>query len=51
MNLNVESWNKFKVSDIFNTFINGKGLTEQEIKDNPGHLVAVQSSSDSYYFP
>lgn len=47
MNLNVESWNKFKVSDIFNTFINGKGLTEQEIKDNPGHLVAVQSSSEN----
>lgn len=47
MNLNVESWNKFKVSDIFNPFINGKGLTEQEIKDNPGHLVAVQSSSEN----
>lgn len=47
MNLNVDSWSKYKVSDIFNFFINGKGLTEQEIKDNPGKLVAVQSSSEN----
>lgn len=47
MNLDTEKWCKFKVSDIFNPFINGKGITEQEIKDNPGHLVAVQSSSEN----
>ena len=41
------SWKKKKVSDIFKPFISGKGLTEQEIKDNPGNLVAVQSSSDN----
>lgn len=45
MNLNMEQWEKFKISDIFYPFINGKGITEQEIKDNPGRLAAVQSSS------
>ena len=34
MNLNMEQWEKFKISDIFYPFINGKGITEQEIKDN-----------------
>ena len=47
MNLNTENWKKFKVSDIFNPFINGKGLTKQEIEDNPGNLAAVQSSSEN----
>lgn len=47
MNLNIDRWNKFKVSDIFNPFINGKGLTEQEITDNPGQLAAIQSSSEN----
>ena len=47
MNLSIDGWGKFKVSDIFEPFINGKGLTEQEIKDNPGQLVAIQSSSEN----
>lgn len=47
MKLNTNTWTRFKISDIFNPFINGKGMTEQEIKDNPGKLVAVQSSSDN----
>lgn len=47
MNLNVHSWTKYKVSDIFYDFINGKGITEQEIIDNPGDLIAVQSSSEN----
>ena len=47
MNLNVDKWSKYKVSDIFYDFINGKGITEQEIKDNPGDLIAVQSSSEN----
>lgn len=47
MNLSIDEWSKFKVSDIFEPFINGKGLTEQEIKDNPGQLAAIQSSSEN----
>lgn len=47
MNLNTETWKKFKVLDVFEPFINGKGLTKQEIEDNPGKLVAVQSSSEN----
>ena len=47
MKLNVNSWYKYKLSDIFCPFVNGKGITEQEIKDHPGKLAAVQSSSDN----
>lgn len=46
MNLNIENWKRFRISDIFYPFINGKGITEQEIKDNPGRLAAIQSSSE-----
>lgn len=45
MNLNVKEWKEYKVIDIFYPFINGKGITDREIRDNPGKLVAVQSSS------
>lgn len=47
MNLNMENWKNFRISEIFFKFINGKGITEQEIKDNPGSLAAVQSSSEN----
>ena len=47
MNLNIEEWKEYAVSDIFYPFINGKGITDREIKDNPGKLVAVQSSSEN----
>lgn len=47
MNLDIQQWKSFKVSDIFQPFINGKGITVQEIRDNPGTLAAIQSSSDN----
>ena len=40
--INVSSWRKFKIQDIFN-IINGKGITKDEIEENPGNLPAVQS--------
>ena len=43
----INEWRLFKVSQVFKPFINGIGLTEQEIIDNPGDLAAVQSSSDN----
>ena len=46
MSLNTEHWKKFRISDIFCPFINGRGITEQEIEDNPGKLAAIQSSSE-----
>lgn len=47
MKLNTDKWKEYKISDIFYPFINGKGITDREIKENPGKLVAVQSSSDN----
>ncbi|MCI9381766.1 MAG: hypothetical protein HFG88_12165 [Dorea sp.] len=47
MNLNIGNWERFRISDIFYPFINGKGITEREIKDNPGRLAAIQSSSEN----
>ena len=47
MNLDTRNWENFKISDIFLPFINGKGITEQEIIDNPGKLAAIQSSSEN----
>ena len=47
MSLNTEHWKKFRISDIFCPFINGRGITEQEIEDNPGKLAAIQSSSEN----
>ena len=47
MNLEINKWGCFKMSDIFLPFINGKGITEEEIKDNPGDLIAIQSSTEN----
>ena len=47
MNLNIGNWERFRIFDIFYPFINGKGITEREIKDNPGRLAATQSSSEN----
>ncbi|MBO4856104.1 MAG: restriction endonuclease subunit S [Bacilli bacterium] len=44
--IDFNNWQTFRVSDVFKPFINGKGLTQQEIDDNPGDLIAVQSSSE-----
>ena len=43
----ISEWEDFIVSDVFNPFISGIGLTEQEIKDNPGDFPAVQSGSEN----
>lgn len=45
MNLDISSWKEFTVSRIL-TLINGKGITKEEIEENPGDLCAVQSAEE-----
>lgn len=46
MNLNVDAWKEFKVNKIL-TIINGKGITKEEIEDNKGDFIVVQSGESS----
>lgn len=46
MNLNLEQWNPFFISDIFYLY-NGSGITKEEIEGNRGDFVAVQSGADN----
>ena len=45
MSLDTSSWGTFRVGDIF-IIRNGKGITKEEIENNPGDLIAVQSGED-----
>ena len=46
MRLNKDNWKPFFIKDIF--FIeNGKGITQEEIEENPGTLAAVQSGEEN----
>ena len=40
------SWGEFSVGELF-SIMNGKGITREEIEDNPGNLVAVQSGEEN----
>lgn len=42
----IDSWEEFKVSEIF-TLLNGKGITKEEIEENKGTFVAVQSGEEN----
>lgn len=46
MNLDISQWKEFKVSAIF-TIYNGKCITKEEIEENPGDFVAVQSGEEN----
>lgn len=46
MNLNVDDWKSFQVGRLF-TMLNGKGITQDEISDNEGELIAVQSGEEN----
>ena len=46
MNLNIQHWKLFKVSNIF-TILNGKGITQEEISENSGTFPAVQSGEEN----
>ena len=42
LHFDTSQWKEFKVDDVFE-IINGKGITTDEISDNPGSFEAVQS--------
>jgi len=44
--LSVNNWEEFKVSGLF-TLLNGKGITKEEIEENSGTFVAVQSGEEN----
>ncbi|MBO6036932.1 MAG: restriction endonuclease subunit S [Acetobacter sp.] len=44
--LDIDKWKSFKVGRIFQ-ILNGKGITAEEIEDNPGSFNAVQSGEDN----
>lgn len=46
MKLNIDDWKEFQIGSIFSIY-NGKGITKEEIEDNPGGFPAVQSGEDS----
>ncbi len=46
MNLDLSNWKPFQVGSIF-TIFNGKGITQEEIADNEGDFIAVQSGEDN----
>lgn len=45
MNLDPNMWKEFKVSEIL-TIYNGKGITQEEIEENPGSFPVVQSGEE-----
>ena len=44
--LGVGNWKEFEVGDIL-AILNGKGITKEEIEDNPGSLTVVQSGEEN----
>ncbi len=46
MNLNVADWKSFDIGRLF-TMLNGKGITQEEIADNQGDFIAVQSGEEN----
>lgn len=45
MNLDIKTWKSFQVGKIF-MMLNGKGITQEEIADNEGDFIAVQSGEE-----
>lgn len=46
MDLNVQDWKAFNIGKLF-TMLNGKGITQEEISDNAGNFIAVQSGEEN----
>lgn len=46
MNLNINKWKEFKISSVCSIH-NGKGITKEEIDENPGTFPAVQSGEEN----
>lgn len=46
MNLDISNWKRFDIGRLF-TMLNGKGITQEEIADNRGDFIAVQSGEEN----
>lgn len=46
MKIDITAWKPFFVSDIFYIY-NGKGITKEEIENNPGTMYAIQSGAEN----
>ncbi|NLD48052.1 MAG: methyltransferase [Clostridiaceae bacterium] len=46
MKLNISNWKPFKIANIL-TIINGRGITTDEIEENKGDFIAVQSGEQN----
>ncbi len=46
MNLNINDWKEFKIASVCSIH-NGKGITKEEIDENPGTFPAVQSGEEN----
>lgn len=46
MNLNINDWKEFKIASVCSIH-NGKGITKEEIAENPGTFPAVQSGEEN----
>ena len=46
MNLDIGKWKSFKIGRLF-TMLNGKGITQEEIAENKGDFIAVQSGEEN----
>lgn len=46
INLEIDKWEEFTISALF-TLLNGKGITKEEIEENNGSLIAVQSGEEN----
>lgn len=44
--MDIDNWEEFTVSSLF-TLLNGKGITKEEIEENKGTFVAVQSGEEN----
>lgn len=44
--LKIDKWEEFTVSSLF-TLLNGKGITKEEIEENSGYLITVQSGEEN----
>lgn len=46
LNLNINEWKEFLISELFYLY-NGKGITMEEISENPGDFIAIQSGEEN----
>lgn len=46
MNLNIETWDDYRIDEVLDIY-NGKGITQEEVEENAGKLTVVQSGEEN----